>query len=217
MRRKPVPASERDAHAARVAWWAAFLATLAMVAVLGMAQSAQALGVPAAGEGAATLLLPADEELELEGEASEGEEFEVEECEVGADGECVVEPEPETPPECLLSSASATVSAAANQDRVRLQVRYTTTAPTAVVVDYGLHGSKGSLFLGSEKKRFGREGVLRLTKSLTEAQMAKVMAAKAFTVRLRVAAAPRYCQSLFEHQLNVRRATPAGLAWQQSE
>ena len=50
-------------------------------------------------------------------------------------------------------SAEATVSAAANKDQVRLQVRYTTTSPTTVSVDYGLHGGKGSLYLGGEKKQ----------------------------------------------------------------
>jgi hypothetical protein len=86
-----------------------------------------------------------------------------------------------------------------------------------VAVDYGLHGAKGSLYLGGEKKQFAREGILRLTKNLTESQMAKVMAAKGFTVRLRVAAAPGYCKAFFDHQLDIRRATPTGLAWQQAE
>ena len=38
--------------------------------------------------------------------------------------------------------------------------------------------------------------------------MAKVMAAKGFTVRLRVPAAPGYCKPFFDHQLDVRRADP---------
>ena len=59
--------------------------------------------------------------------------------------------------------------------------------------------------------------MLHLTRSLTESQMAKVMAAKGFTVRLRVPDAPGYCQAFFDHQLDIRRATPSGLSWQQSE
>jgi hypothetical protein len=47
--------------------------------------------------------------------------------------------------------------------------------------------------------------------------MAKARAAKGFTVRLRVPGAPRYCASLFDRQLDVRRATPGGLTWLQSE
>jgi hypothetical protein len=221
MRRTPAPTSD-ETSAARLAWWASFLATLALVAVLGMAKSAQALTLPAtSGAGAipalAAPVAEAAEEDETEAEASEDEEFEAEACETGEEEECEDESGLEAPPECLLSSARATIFASGNSDRVRLQLRYTTTSPTAVAVDYGLHGGRGSLYLGGEKKRFARKGVLRLNRSLTEAQMSKVMAAKDFTVRIRVPAAPRYCQSLFERHLNVRRATPRGLTWLQSE
>jgi hypothetical protein len=47
--------------------------------------------------------------------------------------------------------------------------------------------------------------------------MAKVMAAKDFTVRLRVPTAPDYCKAFFDRQLDIKRATPSGLAWQQSK
>jgi hypothetical protein len=205
--------------AARFAWWAAFCATLTLIAILGIAKSAQALTVPPTGPPGivAAPAPPADEESEDEAEASEDEGFEAEECE--ADEEECEEDEagPNAPQECLLSSAEATVFATANKDKVRLQLRYTTSAPTAVAVDYGLHGAKGSLYLGGEKKQLAKQGVLRLTKDLTEAQMTKVMAAKGFTVRLRVPAAPGYCKAFFDRQLNSRRATPSGLAWQQSE
>lgn len=220
MRRKPSALATHDAPAARIAWWASFLATLALIAILGLAKSAQALTVPSSGGHAALLVLaPApDEEFEdeEEAEASEDEELEVEECEWDEE-ECEDEAGPEAPQECLLSSAQATIFAAANRDKVRLQVRYTTISPTAVAVDYGLHGSKGSLYLGGDKSKFASHGVLRLTKSLTETQMAKVMAAKGFTVRLRVPAAPHFCQTLFDRQLDVRQVTPTGLTWQQSE
>jgi hypothetical protein len=212
MRRRTSAASNDEATAIRFAWWAAFFATLTLVAVLGLAKSAQALTVLPGTPG--TVAAPADVESEDEGEEFEDEGFE--ECEV--DEECEEEGgSGEAPAECLLSSAEATVAASTSQDKVRLQIRYTTSSPTTVAVDYGLHGSKGSLYLGGEKKQFARRGVLRLSKSLTEAQMAKVTAAKGFTVRLRVAAAPGYCKAFFDHQLNVRRATPSGLAWEQAE
>jgi hypothetical protein len=221
MRQKHSAIAGDEAIAIRFAWWAAFFATLTLVVVLGIAKSAQALTMPPTGTPgtvAAPAASAADEESEdEEAETSEdeyfGEECEEgeEECEEGEDG---LE---EAPAECLLSSAEATVTASASKDKVRLQVRYATFSPTVVAVDYGLHGSKGSLYLGGEKKQFARHGVLRLTKVLTEAQMAKVMAAKGFTVRLRVPAAPGYCKSFFDHQLDVRRATPTGLTWQQAE
>lgn len=222
MRRKSAIASDHEAHAARIAWWASFFATLALIAILGMARSAQALTLPVVGsvETAAAPAPPSDEEPEdeAEAEASEDEEFEAEECEESEDEECEGdEAGPEAPDECVLSSAEATIFASANQDRIRLLVRYTTSSPSAVVVDYGLHGSKGSLYLGGDKKHFAKKGVLQLTRRLTDTQMAKVTAAKGFTVRLRALTAPPYCHPFFDRQLNVRRATPSGLAWSQSE
>jgi hypothetical protein len=213
MRRKLLRAAGDDAHAVRLAWWAAFLATLTLIALLSLAKSAQALTVPP-DIPPVPAAPAADEEEEGKAEASEGEEVE---CEEEEEGECEEDEGVEAPPECLLNSLQATVSASGNRDKVRLQLRYTTTSPTAVAVDYGLHGAKGSLYLGAEKKRFGKKGVLRLSRSLTEAQMAKVMAAKDFTVRIRVPAAPRWCHSYFDRHLDVRRATPGGLAWLQSE
>ena len=86
-----------------------------------------------------------------------------------------------------------------------------------MAIEYGLHGARGSLFLGKAKKRLGRKGVLRLNRGLTEDQMAKVMAAREFTVRLRVPAAPAWCGTYFDRHLDLRRATPRGLAWLSSE
>ncbi len=220
MRRRVTAATADEATAIRFAWWAAFFATLTLIAVLGIAKSAQAMTLPPTGT-PGTVAAPAppafDESEDEEAEASEREDFEDEECEEDEE-ECEeVGDATEAPAECLLSSAEATVTASANKDQVRLQVRYETSSPTAVAVEYGLHGSKGSLYLGGERKQFARHGVLRLTKALTETQMAKVMAAKGFTVRLRVPAAPGYCKSFFDHQLDSRRATPTGLAWQQAE
>jgi hypothetical protein len=222
MRRKPSPTADHEADLARFAWGISFFVTLALVVALGLAHSAQARTVPAAVATAA--VLPADDEyFEDEAESSEDEGFEAYECDEEIEECDEVDPDedpgdgPEAPAECVLSSAQATAFAAANHDRIRLQISYKATVPTAVTVDYGLHGSKGALFLGSEKRRVGKKGVLRLTKNLTEPQMAKALAAKEFTVRLRVPEAPRYCASLFDRELDVRQAIPSGLAWEQSE
>ncbi|HET6999132.1 MAG TPA: hypothetical protein VFI03_11135 [Solirubrobacterales bacterium] len=188
---------------------------LALAALFAIAAPAQAL-TPAPA--VTSTVVPFDEaEFEGEAEASEDEELEVEECELNDEGECEEEDSAGVPEECLLSSAEATIFALGNSDKVRLQLRYTATSPTAVAVAYGLHGNKGSLFLGDEKQQFGRKGVLRLNRSLTETQMAKVMAAKDFTVRIRALKAPGYCGPYFDRHLTVRRATPSGLSWLQSE
>ena len=195
---------------------AGFFATLTLVVVLGLARSAQALTVPTTTSAAVVSVPAADEEDEAE--VSEDEGFEDEECEDFDEEECEADDEiAAAPQECLLTSAEPTVAAGPNKGKVRLQLRYTTAEPTEVSVAYGLHGSKGSLFLGDEKKRFARQGVLRLTKTLTAAQMQKVVAAKGFTVRLRVPDAPSYCQAFFDYQLDIRQATPSGLSWRASE
>lgn len=213
MERKPGSVSSHEAHLARAAWWAAFFATVALIALLGTARAAQALtATPPPGLPFAAAAIPGDEEDEAE--AAEDDGFEAEECE-DAEEECEEEAVASAPQECLLSTAGATVSA--TQDKVRLLVRYTTSSPATVAVDYGLHGGKGSLYLGNDKKRFAAQGALHLTKRLNDAQVAKVMAAKSFSVRLRVLAAPGYCDSFFDLQLDVRRTTPSGLTWSQSE
>jgi hypothetical protein len=220
MRRKSSALATDDDAAVRFAWWAAFFATLTLIAVLGIARSAQALTVPPTGAPGivAAPAPPADEEAEEEAEASEGEGFEDENCGVEEGEECEDESGgPEAPQECLLTSAQATVAVAANHHSVRLQVRYATSAPTVASVDYGLHGSKGSLYLGGEKRHLAKQGVLRLSRTLTETQTAKVTAAKGFTVRLRVPAAPGYCRAFFDYQLDVRRATPSGVSWRPAE
>jgi hypothetical protein len=216
MRRKSSALATDDGAAVRFAWWAAFFATLTLIAVLGIAKSAQALTVPAAGGPGiiAAPAPPADEEDEEEAEASEDEGFEDENCGVEEGEECEDESgAPEAPQECLLTSAQATVAVAADHNRVR----YATSTPTAASVDYGLHGRRGSLYLGGEKKHLAEQGVLRLSKTLTETQTIKVVAAKGFTVRLRVPAAPGYCQAFFDYQLDVRRATPSGVSWRPAE
>lgn len=203
------------------------LAVTALIALLGLATSAQALTLPAPsgfGPGAALVASFEEEddegEDEAEAETSGDEELESEDCEADeddADAEEKCDESGAAPTECRVSGAEATVIARPQRDRISLKVRYATTAPTAVSLDYGLHGAKGSLYFGAAKKKLGKKGVLRLNRTLTEAQMAKVMAARDFTVRLRVPGAPTYCQAFFGHELDVRRATPGGLTWLQSE
>jgi hypothetical protein len=192
-------------------------AILALVGALAPTGSAAALTpTPPDGLDATTILAAVEDEEEGEAEASEEEILESEDCDPEEE-ECEEESAGEAPPECLLTSVRPTILVSAASGRVRLQVRYAASSPVAVAVSYGLHGAKGSLFLGSERKRFGKKGVLRLNRGLTVAQTAKAMAAKDFTVRIRVLEAPAGCQSVFDRHLTLRRATPSGLSWQARE
>ncbi|HEX5929305.1 MAG TPA: hypothetical protein VFY48_07920 [Solirubrobacterales bacterium] len=196
------------------------LVLLVLLALLCFVPVARALTLPgpAGFDLPEALAAPAEEEDEAASSEEEGIEGFEEECVEEEPGECEEdEGGPEAPAECLLTTVRPTAFASGNSDRVRLQVRYTASEPTAVKVEYGLHGAKGSLFLGSEKKRLAKKGVLTLSRKLTESQVAKVLAARDFTVRLRVLAAPRWCGPYFDRHLDVRRATPRGLTWLPSE
>lgn len=222
MRPKPVVATARETTTIRIAWWASLLATLTLIALLGMARSAQALSLSGSNPiGIVAAVVPpgaAEEEDEGEAEASEDEELEAEECVENEEEECEeVQDGPAAPAECLLSSAEATVFAVANRNRLRLQIRYTASAPVSVAVAYALRRADHLLFLGGEKSRLGKKGVLLLSRNMTDAQMAKVMAAKAFKVWIRAIGAPGWCRSLFDRQLTMRRTTPSGLSWQERE
>jgi hypothetical protein len=209
------PARGESARVVRLAGLASFLATLALVAILAMAKSAQALTV--ADPGSAAALAATASPSDLESEEEEGE-FEAEGCEEDEEEACEEEDGgPEAPSECVLGSAQATVFASPAQDRVRLVVRYAAASPAMVAVDYWLHGGKGSLYLGQSRKYFSRTGVFRQAETLDEAQMAKVIGAKDFTVQLYAVDAPNYCRHYFDRHLTVRHAAPSGLIWADPE
>jgi hypothetical protein len=210
MRRKSAPISE-EAHTARFAWWAAFLTTVVLMVGLTIVRSAAALPSP----GLVGAIPPV---LESEPEEEEpGEELETEECEVDEETEEEECEAPESvgsaPPECLLASADAAVTANTDSDRLRLAVRYTAPSPVTVAVDYWLRGSKGPLGLDGDRGHFATAGVFHLTQGLSKGQQTKVSAAKSFTVELRPLDAPRYCNSFFDLHLTARHATHGGLVW----
>jgi hypothetical protein len=211
--------AEEGAGLVRFAWLVSFFATLSLVAILALAKSAQALPVlDPANLPTAAVSAPAD--IDAEEEEEEEELFEIEECEID-DEECEAEVEDEegaaAPDECLLTSADASVFASGSHDKLRLVVRYTAVEPTLVAVDWGLHGSKGSLYLGQSKQQFGRSGAFHQTETLSEAQMAKAAGAKDFTVQLYAVQAPRYCRHYLDRHLTARRAAPSGLTWADPE
>jgi hypothetical protein len=213
MKRKPSTANVDEAQLIRFAWWASFFATVALIAILGLARSAQAMTPPVDDPlAAAAIFVPEDEE---EGE----EEIEFEECEFaeeeGEEEECEAEAEEEAeaPRECVLSSAAATVTADINSNKVRLVVQYTAYSPGSIDVAFWLRGTKGPLNLGSDRSHLGTRGVIRDTDTLTKAQMSKALAARNFTIQLRPAHAPSRCNDLLDRHLTVRHNASGRLTW----
>ena len=223
MKRKLGITDSEDPRAIRLAWWAAFLATLALIAALGFARSAQALTLPGSVGPAVLAVAAAEDEGEDEsGTEDEGEEgSEAEECEAGedeeAEEECEAGEDEEVPVECVFSSASASVSASAASDTVRLAIHYTAFSPGSVEIIYWLRGTKGPLSLGRDRVHIGRKGVLRETEKLSAAQMTKALAARSFTVELRPAHAPRYCHGLLDRHLTIRLGSASRRTWSDPE
>lgn len=216
MQRNTTGIAQRLPAATRIAWWVSLLATLALAFTVVFASSAEAMTLSPGSLNA--VAFPDDEEDPAEEDES-AEEVEFEECEVveeeGEEEEICEEAEVEerTPPECLLSSAEATVVTSPAHDTVRVAIRYTSRSSAAVRIDLKLRGRKGSLNLGGGQERFKRAGVYRETERLTDPQMVKVVAAKSFTVELQALNTPRYCHRYFDSELTVKRASGGGLTW----
>lgn len=208
--------SERESHAVRFAWWASFFATVALIAILGLARSAQAAETPLSG---ALVTAPsASHETEAAEEAEgEGEEEELEACEEAEEAgeECEVRSRSaeEVPDACVLSSAEATASLLPAHDQVQVTLRYTALATAVVSIRYSLRGAKGAVKMGSASHRFSRRGVFRETEKLSEAEMAKARAATEFDVRLDVVNSPQYCRGLFDSRLTARHSTHGRSSW----
>lgn len=220
MKRKPSTANSEEAQLIRLAWWASFFATVALIAILGLARSAEALTLPTGGPlAAASAFVPPEEEDE---EESEGEEEESAECEAAEEEDeeeaeaCETsseEEDAEAPRECILSSASATVTVATHSNKVHLAIRYTAYSPGAIQVVHSLRGAKGPLSLGSDTSHLGTHGVIRGTDTLSSAQMTRALAARNFTIQLRPADAPHYCDRLLDRHLTVRHNASGRLTW----
>jgi hypothetical protein len=207
------------------AWFAGtitFVVTLTLIAIIAPAKSAQASPPPVAlaltGPSPALPGMPFvtvfDEEAEEEAgeEGEEGEEGEAEEEAEGESARAGAEP----PYECVLRTARATIVAMEAQSKLRLQLSYTSFEPAPAILDYQLRGGKGSLALAGGHRHLAESGVLRETKTLSDYQLAKVMAAKTFTIRIRVPGAPGYCSRYSSRQLKAKREAPGKVTWLQS-
>ncbi|HSS03872.1 MAG TPA: hypothetical protein VLK89_01625 [Solirubrobacterales bacterium] len=228
MEEKPDVTSRQIARLARVAWLLTFGVPLVLAMLLMVVNSAHALPP-------VSVSAPAEQEEEFEGEeegefdeeACEVAEEEFEEgfldekavekaCEEGEDRDKVAGHSSIAPAECLLRSAHARLVTSDLNESARLTIGYTTYEPTTATIDYGLSGGKGTLHLGAAKRHLGRSGVIRLSKALSNSEMAKLDAAGHFTVRLHVAEAPARCRRFETEQLTVRSASGHRVVWSQT-
>lgn len=188
------------------------LLPLLLLAILVASLTSHALADPEGPAGPADVTNQlAEEEDETEAECAEGDgEGEVAE---GAEEECEVEAEDAgfSPSEdCYLRTARAHVVAYPDRDTLRLTLGYTTYAPTAATVAYGV---KKDPHLGVVHRQLGQSGVLRLSKHLGDGQMTKVEASGRFTVTVHVPEAPPACRRFEVQQLQVARSSEARVTW----
>lgn len=220
--RAPLAATPAGTGPHRIAWIVSL--ALALIALLGFVRSAQAMPLSPGPAGPTVALAHWEDEAE-EAEEAEDEEIEAgeleegwaecEELEAGEEEEACEEEveeaeELEELEECTLSEAEGTVTASAATNTVRVSVRYETYEPGPVTVHPRLRGRKGRLDLGRTTKRFSQAGVYREASHLNDAQMAKVLAAKQFTIGLRAPGSPSICTGLFDQDL---RRHGARLTW----
>jgi hypothetical protein len=103
-----------------------------------------------------------------------------------------------------------------SQNRTRLVVHYNLFSPAEATVEYRLNDGRGSLSLGTARRRLADGGVIRLTKRLGDAVMERVRTARLFTVSIDISAAPRYCRRYETRRLTVRRAVRHRVVWLQA-
>jgi hypothetical protein len=217
---------------ARFAGVISFVATLTLITVLLLAKSAQAgplvplssggpLGTPL-GPPVAAVTAEEEEEEEEEEELGEGEESESERAETEAEEKEEEREEAEAgasgkpPYECVLRTARGTVAVQEAQSKLRLQLAYTAFGPAPATIEYRLRGGRGSLRFGAGRRHLSEGGVVRDTATLSRAELAKVVAGRAFTVRVLVPGVPGYCSRYSSRQLTTRRVGAASVTWLQS-
>ncbi len=202
------PAPRPLTRLATFAWSLLAICLLAALLFLRQAEAATARAFTAASPAMAGNV--EDEgEFEEEDEWDEGEEeFEDEEDEgLGSEGPLFL------PPECLVHTAEAQVSASASRGVVQLTIHYTSYEPTNVNVEYWLKGGKGSLALGETKRHFSRQGVFREDTHVSDHAMSKVLAARTFIVQLGIPAAPSSCAKYATQRLTVKHGGGGHASW----
>jgi hypothetical protein len=96
--------------------------------------------------------------------------------------------------------------------RLKLTLGYTTYEPAETKIELD-HSSDRLMSL---RRHLGRSGVIRLVRTLGDTAMAKVEAARNFTVRLQIADAPTDCRRLETKQLTVTHTSKRQIVWSQT-
>lgn len=193
--------------------WARLLIAASLMLALSLLVAAS---LPLSAPALSPEVAQVEAEISEEGEDEEGSESEEEAEEDEEEDE---EEEFETahaaalPASCILRSAEPGVTVQFGHEDVRLTLRYEADEPTKAGVDYRLKGSKGSLQLGSTAQHLGEHGVIRLNSNLSEREMTKVRAARAFLVNIDLPQAPSYCGRYLTLRLTAKHQLARRETW----
>jgi hypothetical protein len=206
------------------------------VAILALAATLTVCASPSRAAASAPVAFPSAIEEEWEEEPGEWEvEEDEEEWEVEDEGEWEVEEDEEegergsgwevsgegrhrdAPESCTPYRANASIVALERRDTVRLKVSYTSDKATTVEVEYWLEGSRGALQMKSLQRRMSRQGSLRVVERLSDREMSKVRAARAFVVDLDMAGVPSYRERYCTRHLTTRERRGDRMVWSEPE
>jgi hypothetical protein len=121
------------------------------------------------------------------------------------------------PRQCVLRVARARVFVFSRRSKARLVIHYTSYEPARVTVAYALAGKRGKVTLGSASARFRKAGVFRLPVGLKAAQLAKLRAARSFTVRFKIPGVPGSCGRYYAKRLTIPKRISGQTVWFQSD
>jgi hypothetical protein len=194
----------------RLLWISALIVAVGISGALGAASAAGApasLGSrssPPRWEEIEAAEAEAEETEEEEEEEEEEIEVELEEVKAGEGGREAARSV--APAACLIHTTRAEVLTYPARDRLQMLIHYTSSSPTAVIVNSRVEGKGGPLGFAAAHGHLARRGLYRLAENLDQAEMAKVEGARTLTVDFRVPQTPPYCEGFLTRHLRVQPA-----------
>ena len=115
---------------------------------------------------------------------------------------------------CKLRYARARVFVFANQNRIRLVIRYRSAKPATVFVQFKLRTKRGKVVpLGEVRGRFRTRGLFRLPLKRTDREMRDIRNARFFVASFFVPGTPDICRRAFTRKMNNPRRISGQLVW----
>jgi hypothetical protein len=109
------------------------------------------------------------------------------------------------PPQCRLRISRARIFLFSRHPRMRLVARYRSKEPADVNIDYVAVQNGHKVPLGEVVKHFGKHGLFRLRKELTESEAESLRNTDRFTVHFKIPGEPGFCARQYTKHLTVPR------------